>query len=52
MFGYIDPGSGALIWQFLAAACFSSLFFLKKIFSFFRMKPSRKKEEKKSGNAE
>jgi hypothetical protein len=28
--GYIDPGSGALVWQMLAAAAVGVLFYFKK----------------------
>ena len=27
---YIDPGSGALLWQFVMAAVFGSLFFMRR----------------------
>lgn len=30
-YAYIDPGSGALIWQMLVAASFGCLFYFKKI---------------------
>ncbi|WCJ59692.1 hypothetical protein NXS98_00820 [Fontisphaera persica] len=33
IFGYVDPGSGALIWQMLAAAAVGVLFYFR---SFFR----------------
>lgn len=33
MLGYVDPGSGALIWQMLAAAAVGVLFYFR---SFFR----------------
>jgi hypothetical protein len=42
--GYIDPGSGALIWQFLVAIFFSSIFFIKKFFSFKFLRKKRKKD--------
>ncbi len=28
---YIDPGSGALLWQALLAACFGALFYIRSI---------------------
>lgn len=29
-FAYVDPGSGLLLWQLLAAACVGALFYIKK----------------------
>ncbi len=31
LFGYIDPGSGLLIWQMIVAACVGALFYFKKL---------------------
>ncbi|MBI2925879.1 MAG: hypothetical protein HYY24_09270 [Verrucomicrobia bacterium] len=31
---YVDPGSGQLIWQMLAAAVVGSLFYLKRVRDF------------------
>jgi len=50
--GYIDPGSGALIWQFLMAAFLGSLFFAKKFFSFITFRKRRKNDDQKSDAAE
>ena len=33
---YVDPGSGAMLWQLAAAAVFGSLFRIKQIAAFFR----------------
>jgi len=33
---YVDPGSGAMIWQILAAALFGSLFRIKRITGWIR----------------
>jgi hypothetical protein len=33
---YVDPGSGALIWQIAAAAVFGSLFRMRRIVSWIR----------------
>lgn len=30
LLGYIDPGSGTLLWQFVLAAFFGSLFFVRQ----------------------
>ncbi len=40
---YTDPGSGALIWQMVAAGFVGLMFYLRKFGSWFR---SRKKETK------
>lgn len=29
--GYIDPGSGLLLWQIIAAVCVGVLFYIKKV---------------------
>ncbi len=34
--GYVDPGSGAMIWQVLAAAVIGSLFYVRRVFSWVR----------------
>jgi hypothetical protein len=31
MFGYIDPGTGALIWQSIVGTCVGVVFFFKSI---------------------
>ena len=44
-FAYVDPGSGHMIIQMLYLLAFSSLFYVKKIFLFFRnliIKPGEK----------
>jgi len=33
---YVDPGSGAMIWQILAAAVIGSLFYVRKVFKWVR----------------
>lgn len=33
---YTDPGSGALLGQILAASVVGALFYVRKVFSFFR----------------
>ena len=33
---YVDPGSGAMIWQVLAAAGIGSLFYVRKVFIWVR----------------
>jgi hypothetical protein len=33
---YTDPGSGALLWQLLAAGFFGSLFYLRKLTYWFK----------------
>ena len=35
---YTDPGSGALLWQVVAAGVFGAMFYVRKIFAFFRGK--------------
>ncbi len=35
-YAYIDPGSGALIWQLLLAAFFGSVFFIRQVRSHIR----------------
>ncbi len=30
---YVDPGSGALVWQMLMAACIGLLFYLRRMIS-------------------
>lgn len=41
---YTDPGSGALIWQMLAAGFFGTMFYLRRIIGWFRSKGDRKPE--------
>ncbi len=31
---YVDPGSGQLIWQMVAAACVGGLFYIKRVRDF------------------
>lgn len=33
---YTDPGSGALLWQLLAAGFFGSLFYLRRLTTWFK----------------
>jgi len=33
---YVDPGSGAMVWQLLAAAAIGSLFYVRKVFTWVR----------------
>jgi hypothetical protein len=33
---YTDPGSGALLWQVLAAGAVGALFYVRKFFGLFR----------------
>ena len=33
---YVDPGSGAMLWQILAAAVIGSLFYVRKVFTWVR----------------
>jgi hypothetical protein len=42
---YTDPGSGILLWQFLAAGAVGAMFYVRKIIAFFRRKPSELKTE-------
>jgi hypothetical protein len=45
---YIDPGSGAMIWQILAAGCLGTIFYLRKavrkLGSIFANAPDNKSE--------
>jgi hypothetical protein len=34
---YTDPGSGALLWQLLAAGFFGSLFYLRRLTGWFKV---------------
>ena len=40
---YVDPGTGMMIWQTVAAAAVGAAFYFRKVFSWFR---PRKKETK------
>ena len=42
---YTDPGSGVLLWQVLAAGAVGSLFYVRKILSFFRGGEGRRASE-------
>ena len=33
---YVDPGSGAMLWQVLAAAVIGSLFYVRRVFTWVR----------------
>ncbi len=41
---YVDPGTGAMLWQLLAAAAIGSLFYIRRILAFFGL-GARKKSE-------
>ena len=41
--GYTDPGTGAMIWQMLAAAAVGVLFYFRRFLAWF--KPKKKDEE-------
>jgi hypothetical protein len=41
--GYTDPGTGAMIWQMLAAGAVGVLFYFRKFITWFKVK---KKDEK------
>jgi len=41
---YTDPGSGALIWQFLVAAFIGGMFYLRKLVSWFKSEKKNKKQ--------
>ena len=40
---YIDPASGAMVWQFLMAVVFGALFYIKSIWRYSKEKLSRLK---------
>jgi len=40
---YIDPGTGMMIWQTVAAAVLGVAFYFRKVFSWFR--PQKKKDK-------
>ena len=46
---YIDPGSGALVWQLLLAGAVGCLFYIKRIYfwfaSFFKRADTKKNDE-------
>jgi hypothetical protein len=42
VYAYTDPGSGALIWQILVAACFGVMFYVRRIMNWFRRLKTRK----------
>ena len=44
-FAYTDPGSGILIWQFIAAAFMGGMFYFHKIKSWFIAKIRGKKND-------
>ena len=42
---YVDPGSGALIWQTLLAAVVGSAFYFRRFFGWVKVKLFRSKHE-------
>ena len=42
VYAYTDPGSGALIWQILVAACFGVMFYVRRIMNWLRRSKPRK----------
>jgi hypothetical protein len=42
---YIDPGTGSLIWQLLFSAAVGTLFYLRKVFVWFRTLRERRKAD-------
>ncbi len=38
MLMYTDPGTGAMLWQILVAAFLGSLFYFRKLISWFKSK--------------
>jgi hypothetical protein len=38
---YTDPGSGALLWQVLAAGAVGAMFYIRKLSMFFRGKSNQ-----------
>lgn len=42
---YTDPGSGALIWQMVAAGFVGAMFYLRKFTSWFKRKKPTAKDE-------
>ena len=47
LYGYSDPGSGLLLWQMLGAAFVGGLFYVRRLFTWF--KPGRR-DDKGSGD--
>ena len=43
VYAYVDPGSGALLWQILLAAVFGLMFYVRKIIAWFRRLNSGRK---------
>jgi hypothetical protein len=41
---YVDPGSGAILWQIAAAAVLGSLFRVKRIFGWLRAQLRRERD--------
>jgi len=39
---YTDPGSGALLWQIVAAGFVGVMFYIRKILGWFRRKPQER----------
>jgi hypothetical protein len=42
---YTDPGSGALLWQIIAAGAVGAMFYVRKVLSFFARTPKIKGSE-------
>ncbi len=40
---YADPGTGAMLWQLLAAAAVGAMFYLRKVTGWFRKKKDPEK---------
>ena len=49
---YVDPGSGAMIWQVLAAACLGSMFYVRKAVRKLRSIFSTQRDNKAEAVAE
>jgi hypothetical protein len=48
LYGYSDPGSGLLLWQMLGAAFVGGLFYVRRIFAWF--KPSKRDRDPGNGD--
>jgi hypothetical protein len=49
---YVDPGSGAMMWQMLAAACLGSMFYVRKVVRKLRSIFANASEHKSEGLGE